>query len=438
MGGDARSWAVDVLGRTEKGALAQKVLGQSIKADVREEDRKLVWELVLGVIRHKALLDWVIGQKAVLPKSAAILNVLRTALFQKIFLEKIPDYALVNEGVDLARRYGGEKQARFVNALLRGILRRGVFFPERADSLSEYLSVLHSHPVWLVEKWLSEFGEKETTALLRFNNERPPFTFRVNTLKISSAELFRGLKEEGFKTRRTSFAPDGLQAEKGGDLLAHPFFRKGYFFPQDESAILVGHYFPYYGKGLIVDWCGAPGGKATHLASLRGDKGEILVCDVSSTRLDMVRENTKRLGIGSVRTRLKKAGEKFRIRPKAEGILVDAPCSNLGVIRRRPEVKWRARPGDLLKFQKKQVALLREAAANLRNGGRIVYSTCSLAREENEEVIRMFLEENGDFSVDKSVPEFLKGFQGPDGFIRLYPFSRDMDKFFMAKLSLRE
>ncbi len=435
-----RKEALRILLEVDKGKFAQSLIDGSLsRDDWPERDRRLLNEIVLGIIRQKGLIDWILGRfvKQGLKKiEPELLNILRIGVYQRKFLARIPDYAIVSECVNLAKVSGKRKAADFINAVLREFLRKEdeIIFPDKSDNLSLYLSVKFSHPRWLIERWLGQFGGEKTKQLCEADNRVPPLIIRANTFKMDREALKKKLEEEGFRVEITSFAPEGLKILNGSNILRHQFFYSGFFQVQDESAMLVSYLLAPRDGELIVDVCSSPGGKATHLASLMNDRGEILALDVSREKLKKVEDNFKRLGITCIKTLLLRGENIQSLRIKPDAILLDAPCSNLGVLRRRVEVRWRITPQQIKNFQKQQLKLLGESAEVLKKGGRLVYSTCTVTAEENEKVISGFLKNDKRFSVDKTCPSFLKRFQSSDGSIRLYPESDDMDKIFMVKL----
>lgn len=435
-----RGEALKILVEVEKGKFAQGLIDDIFnRGDWEEKDRRLLNELVLGVIRQKGLIDWILNQlvkQNIEGLDSHLLNILRLGIYQKKFLKKIPDYAIVSECVDLAKSSGRKKEADFINAILRNFLRDTpkIVFPDKFKEPALNLAIKFSHPRWLVERWLKRFGLEKTELLCEFNNQVPPLTIRVNTLKTDRHTLQKKLEKEGCKIKPTEFSPEGLRLLSGANIFQHPLFYSGFFQVQDESAMLVSHLFSPKKGEFIVDLCSAPGGKTTHLANLMRDEGEILALDVKQEKLEKVKENSQRLGIKSIKTLLLRGENISSLKRNPEAILLDVPCSNLGVLRRRVEARWRIKPQKIKELKKKQLELLMESAAVLKKGGRLIYSTCTITPEENEEVVTEFVKNSKQIKIDKDCPLFLKQFQGRDGFIRLYPESFDMDKVFMAKL----
>jgi 16S rRNA (cytosine967-C5)-methyltransferase len=387
-------------------------------------DRGLCQEIIYGVIRRQATLDWLIARKTSgREQKSALQNLLRLGLYQIFWLDRIPDHAAVHETVELAKQSGFGPQAGFVNAILRGYLRE---FDETKKLLAGLKvsnpAIGFSHPQWLVEKWQKRFGEERTQQLLEWNNT-PPKTFaRVNTLKTDADRLIEKWCEENVEydfVRR-----ERLEENLVFELKSHPplnslaSFRDGWFYIQDPGTLLaVRELAPQSGE-TILDLCAAPGGKTTFIAQLMRNEGKIVACDISEERLKLVRENCTRLGVTCVEPILFST---FNLQPSAfNRILVDAPCSNTGVMRRRVDLRWRISPEEILRLQRTQLDLLKLAATKLKPGGVLVYSTCSLEPEENLEVVKEFLRERKNFKLESER--------------ELLPFADNVDGAFVAKL----
>jgi 16S rRNA (cytosine967-C5)-methyltransferase len=391
-------------------------------ARLSSADRGLCQEIVYGVVRWQAALDWLIARKTGgREQKPALQNLLRLGLYQIFWLDRIPDHAAVNETVELAKQGGFGPQAGFVNAVLRGYLRE-------ADETKKLLAELKisnpaigfSHPQWLVEKWQKTFGAEKTTQLLEWNNQ-PPKTFaRVNTLKSDAGKLVEKWRAENVDydfVRR-----DWLEENLVFELKSHPplnslaSFRDGWFYIQDSSTLLAPKVLDAKPGETILDLCAAPGGKSTFIAQLMGNKGKIIASDVSEERLKLVRENCTRLGVTCVETL-----SVFRFPSSAfDRILVDAPCSNTGVMRRRVDLRWRISPEEISRLQKAQLDLLKLAATKLNPGGVLVYSTCSLETEENSAVAKEFLREHENFRLETER--------------QLLPFADNVDGAYVARL----
>ncbi len=407
---------------------------------LREVDYAFIMESVYGTLRWRGRIDWIIAHTSkVRPERLErfILNLLRLGLYQILFMDRVPASAAVNESVEMAKASGREEAGGFVNAILRRVSdgRADVGLPHSKDPPS--VSVQHSHPLWLVERWARELGMDETIELCMANNRVPPLSLRTNTLRTSRAKLLAEIKQELPQAVPTAFSPEGILIIPPVPVSRIPRFREGWFQVQDESSQLVGHIVDPRPGERLLDACAAPGGKTTHLAQLMGNRGEIHAADISARRLSLLKDNCHRLGVSMVaplRVDLVKPTV-FASDGKFDRILIDPPCSGLGTLWRNPDIKWRRKEEEVVMFREIQGAMLRQVAPWLKKGGRLVYGTCTLTREENEEVLAEFLAENRGFELEDLrhvVPEGLKPLVGNDGFFRSLTHRHDMDGFFAA------
>ena len=417
-----REIALQVLERQAGGRFIEDLLDEALRhATISSVDRRLCQELVFGIVRWRATLDWLIAQKtAARTQKATLQNVLRLGLFQIFWLDRIPNHAAVNESVELARQRGCGPQAGFVNALLRGYLREFAATRQRLAELKQSQPPLgYSHPEWLVQRWQQRWGPQRNAQLLDWNNT-PPKTFaRINTLKIDAAKLLPLWREENVEYDFVS--ADWLEDNLVFELKAFPplsqlaSFQKGYFYIQDPSTLLaVQRLAPQPGE-RILDYCAAPGGKLTYLAQRMGDQGRVVALDLTPERLKLVEENCVRLGITSVQMALTSdSGLKPPAAPSFDRVLIDAPCSNTGVMRRRVDLRWRIRPPEIERLQQTQMQLLTEATRLLRPGGTLVYSTCSLEPEENEQVVQAAIQDRTPLVLeqDRQLTPCEDGFDG--------------------------
>jgi 16S rRNA (cytosine967-C5)-methyltransferase len=430
----ARAVAARVLERVEaEDAFADLALDAELqRRRLPVRDVALATELVFGTLRWQRYLDWILGphSRRRLPSLDPRVRVLlRLTAYQLAFLDRIPAFAAVHDAVSLARGVPGV--AEYVNGVLRAFARRGAAEREPAlprDPL-EALATRCSFPTWLAARWLARYGAAETEALMRALNSRPPLTVRANTLRTGREELATRLRdEEHAQVRPTVLAPEGLVVEGGGDPGRWRAFGAGACVLQDEASMLVARLLEPAAGATIADVCAAPGTKTTHLAQLMGDRGRVLAFDPQPARLARVVEAVARLGVTIAET-VEGAVEALAPRWAAacDGVLVDAPCSNLGVLRRNPEVKWRRQPADLVAAGQRQGAILAAAASLVRPGGRLVYATCSLEPEENDDVARAFLAAHPTFTVEPPAGSPV----APDGagFVRCLPHRHGTDGF---------
>ena len=432
-----REIAAQVLARRTSGKFVEVLLDQALASDsLSAVDRRLCQELVYGVVRWQATLDWLVARKTGnRSQKPALQRLLRLGLYQIFWLDRIPAHAAVNETVELARQSGFGAQAGFVNALLRGYLReleatRGLL----AELRTTQPALGYSHPEWLVTRWQKRWGAGPTAQLLAWNNT-PPKTFaRINTLKAEAGKLLAQWRNEGVEY--DFFRRDWLDENLMFELKSHPplerlaSFQQGLFYIQDPGTLLaVGMLEPQPAE-TVLDLCAAPGGKLTYIAQRMGNEGRLVAHDASTDRLQLIQENCARLGVKCVETILPSTlptalqGLDSAIgRPPFDRVLLDAPCSNTGVLRRRVDLRWRVRIEEIQRLQAAQADLLRQGAALLRSGGKLVYSTCSLEPEENQAVVAEFISRHAGFELEQER--------------ELRPFADEVDGGYVARLARR-
>jgi len=448
---DARRAVLEVLIRIERKGykvdqLALGGLEQAYGEGLSDRDRGLMTELIYGVLRHRSRLDWVLGrfcQKPIQRLSPTLRNILRMGAHQFLFLDKIPAWAVVDESVNLTQQKGIKGMSGFVNGVLRSLdrERETVSYPDPEADLVRHLSIYYSHPEWMVSRWLKRYGPGRTVALCQANNEIPPVTLRTNTLLTTRETLLSQLKSEGFEMQACAVSPLGLKV-KGGFIANSVAYRKGWFYIQDEAAQLVVLAMAPRRGELILDACAAPGGKTTQMAQAMADQGRIIALDVKAPRLDLVRQNCGRLGVRIVEccqgdARDPKILKDRRFNRNFDRILVDAPCSGLGVLRRNPEGKWTKTEALIHHYAQLQFEILEGVSPLLREGGVLVYSTCSIEPEENEQVVERFLKAHPEYSVSdlrNDLPASASSMVTPEGFLFTLLNQESMDGFFAAKL----
>lgn len=408
-------------------------------------DRALVTELVSGSVKRRYTLDWVLSRylaQGLAQTPPWTRNILRLAAYQLLFLDRIPAAAACDTAVELAKKYA-PRTAGLVNAVLRRLAREGwPALPRYEDDPVAHLAVKHAHPPWLVARWLARWGREWTEALCRADNERPPLALRVNTLKQDAVRVQDALRAAGAAVRPSAYVPEGLIGEGLSFLEELEGLREGWFLFQDEGSMLVSHAVAPAAESLIVDACAGVGTKTTHLAQLTGDRGEVLAVDLRPAKLKLLEENCRRLGIGSVRPLAADARELPGLLPRpANYLLVDAPCSGFGVLRRRADARWRKSPEQLRSLPRLQLELLEAAYAALKPGGVLVYSTCTTEPEENEEVVAEICARHRDLraeSLEDFLPRPLPREEdrrlAAQGQLRLYPHVHGTDGFFIARL----
>ncbi|MGD0626013.1 MAG: 16S rRNA (cytosine(967)-C(5))-methyltransferase RsmB [Thermodesulfobacteriota bacterium] len=417
----------------------------------RPLDRSFIQELVLGTLRWQARLDSAIHRTAKSPEKKIdprLLHLLRTGAYQILFMDRVPHSAAVNESVRLAKAlFKNDKISGFTNAVLRSIARNKnqEAFPPFESQPIEYITEALSHPRWMVERWVREFGPEIARKICAANNLRPPFTVRVNTLKTSREILQGRFAAAGIESLPTPFSPEGLVLRQSPSLPADPLFREGFYFVQDEASQIISHLVNPQPGERVLDACAAPGGKSTHMAQLMEDRGEILSLDLYDPKLDRIRENCRRMGISIIQAFRVDASKPLPFPQKItfDRILVDAPCTGLGILHRHPEAKWRQRPQDVQRLQRLQVALLKNVSSRLKPGGVLIYSTCTMTQEENDFVVDAFLSHHKDFHLQDLRLVAAHSFHPlieEKGLLRTYPrmtIPKDdyrLDGFFAARM----
>jgi 16S rRNA (cytosine967-C5)-methyltransferase len=368
-------------------------------------------------------------------------NLLRATLYQILFLDRIPDYASVNAAVDLAKLHGGEQAAGFVNAVLRRYLRQKASTelpkPDAQTAALSQISEYWSHPQWLVRHWRDYLRAGELEALLQANNEEANLVLRVNLLRASREKLLELLCREGTEATPTLWSPQGIMVRPSSSIDQLAGFQEGLFQVQGEASQLVSYLLAPQPGERILDACSAPGGKATHLAELTQDDGEIIATDISQPGLNKVEENAKRLKLTSVRTLLRDASTASAgFQDLYDRILVDAPCSGLGTLRSHPEIKWNRSDADIRRLSRLQQTILACTASQLKPGGVLVYSTCTLTADENEQVVQQFLKDCDKFILEDAV-DYLPGPAknlACNGIMKAWPHRHGSDGFFAARL----
>ena len=445
----ARRIALEVLRRVEaEGAFSHLALNHALQRSpgLNPADRALATELVYGTLRWSRRLDYALAAHCHRPLERiepGLLRVLRMTAYQLLFLDGVPEWAAVDQGAELARRLRGRRAAGFVNGVLRALARgqRNIDWPDADGDLVRHLAVRHSFPDWLVEYWLEELGSEQCRRLLEALNRPASAWLRPNTLRIVPAGLADLLSASGLQVQQQAEIPGALKCQRAGDLAGSAAHQTGLFHLQDGAAQLVCQLLDPRPGQRLLDACSAPGGKTATLAELLEDRGELFAVDVNPARLALVRGLTERLGIGCVKFFVHDMSQ-----PAPHGwgsfdrVLLDAPCSSLGVIRRHPEVKWRVAAGDAEHLSRQQLALLDNCAGLVKPDGLLVYSVCSLDRREGSEVVEKFLQRHPEFElVDPrgSGPRPWYRFVQPRGWLMTWPQEFDCDGFFAARLRRR-
>ena len=440
----AREAALSVVNEVwDKGAYANVALDRCLhRAALSEIDRRFTTELVYGAVKAGETIDWMLRRfvKRPLKKMPPVIcNILRLGIYQLFFMDKVPASAACNESVELAKKYGHAGTVGLVNAVLRTAAREPekAAFPDGKGKATEHLALVSQHPQWLIRRWIRAFGYEETVQLCDFDNSQPVLSLRTNTLKTSREALLQTLQQQGALVEASAWAPEGILCTKHGSLDAMEALQQGLFQVQDESSMQVAHVLAPQPGEFIIDACSAPGGKTTHIAALMQNRGRILALDIYEHKLALIQENAARLGIDSIETKLLDARKLSSIyAEQADRVLVDAPCSGLGVLRRKPDARWKKDEKQLQELPVLQREILQSAAACVKPGGVLVYSTCTMTKEENEEVIQDFLARHTEFVLEKT-GGFLPVNKREAEMVQLYPQRDGTDGFFIARMCRR-
>ncbi|MDQ7094766.1 16S rRNA (cytosine(967)-C(5))-methyltransferase RsmB [Desulfosporosinus sp. PR] len=441
----SRETAVHILTRVEvEGAYANLLLQKTIAGLPDPRERQFVTLLVNGVLKHKLTLDYALRLHLSKPMSALpheVRAILRIGAFQLLYVDKVPPAVAVHESVELTKPF--PKFTGLVNVVLRKVLTKGweISWPDPRREAVRYLSVRYSHPEWMIQRWLKRWGRDETEALCQANNAPAQTWIRANTLKISRGDLAEQLSREGVGVELGTRVPESLKIQNFGAIERLESFQAGFFTVQDESSQLVAHVVAPQPGQRVLDACSAPGGKTTHLAQMMCNEGTILAFDVHAHKLELIDQLARRLGITCIKTQLGDARELPEIKPYSQQrVLVDAPCSGLGVLRRRADLRWQKTEQGLQELPALQLAILERAASCVEVGGSLIYSTCTIEPEENFELVKKFRSAHPEFelvNLADDLPFKLEDArdlqQAAKGMLQLLPQRHGTDGFFLAK-----
>jgi 16S rRNA (cytosine967-C5)-methyltransferase len=435
----------------ESNAFPEHLLRKAFEREPQliRKDRALATELVFGVLRWRGRLDWVISKLSKTPVhkiDASILNIIRLSLYQILFHSRIPPSAAVNDSVEMAKAKAPLWVVRFVNGLLRSAVRRAkeIPLPDYADDPVEAIAVRESHPLWLVQRWVERLGVEETKYLCMANNQVPPLTVRANTLKVDREILLSALEDYAREISITRFAPDGVSLRglkhAVGDI---PSFKDGWFQAQDEASQLITHLLDPRPGETVLDACAGLGGKTGHIAQLMKNGGKIKAVEKQSWKLDQLKTSMVRLGISVVTPWHRDLSESFPVDQFGtyDRVLLDAPCSGLGVLRRNPDAKWKKTEADLTRLKADQTRFLRSLAPLVKRGGRLVYCVCSLEPEEGDYVVKDILKNQAQFVIDHEpvgLSDVDERLMDSSGCFRSLPHEHNMDGFFAVRLKRTE
>ena len=403
----ARRAAIDALTVIDAGDLDMGSAIARQRAGLTDErDRALLLEIVTGTLRMQAALDYQLSlrvKRPLIKLDAAVLRVLRASAFQLIYLSRLPASAVINDAVELTRRSGKSSAAGLTNAVLRALARdrESLSWPSRENTL-EYFSIVHSHPGWLVERWITRYGEPSTEAWLEFNNEPAAMCLAVNRHLTTREDLARELADAGIETEPTERAAHGLRVI-AGRALGTDAFTEGRFIVQDEASQLIGELVSPPAGAVVLDLCASPGGKTLAISAAIGAGGMVIASDVRPPRVRLLARTLARCHVPNAKVVHVPSEGPLPFAPETfDFVLIDAPCSGLGTVRRDPDIRWRRSPDDLPRFAAAQRELLSRSADLVRTNGSLLYSTCSSEPEENEEVVAAFLTDRPDYTQERS------------------------------------
>jgi 16S rRNA (cytosine967-C5)-methyltransferase len=434
-----RGIAVKILNRVERtDSYLDKVLDAELKSpEISDADKGLLSEIVHGVLRWQGRLDWVLNgfSHGNFSKSEInVKNTLRVALYQVLFLDRVPHAAAVNEGVEFIKRIRGDKPAGLVNAVLRNIIRNidGIRYPDPAEDQTQHMSVYYSHPQWMVRRWIERYGAGDAAKLLIANNERPELSLRINRLKVDVREFLQMLDRQQIRAQASAYVDCFVRTRSLSRIGQMELFRGGFFTIQDESAALPCILLAPQPGERVIDLCAAPGGKTTNIAEMMKNEGEVLAVDKYEAKLRLIRGSSDRLGLRNV-TLLAADAETLEA-GQADRVLLDAPCSGLGVLSKKPDIKWKRDMADVLVLARQQARMLDNASRLVKPGGVLVYSTCTIEPEENQEVVKGFLQHHPEYTLEDAGRFVHPDLVSPDGYVSTLPHLHGMDGTFAARL----
>ena len=413
------------------------------KAQLNSADKRLATELVYGSTRRRRSLDAIINQLAKKPTSKQhpdLRTILHLGLYQLRYLQILPAIA-VDSTVKLAKENRLTGLTGFVNGLLRQYIRLQEAAPtadplQLPDNLVQRLGILHSYPDWIIELWLNQWGQAETEKLCIWFNQPPTLDLRINPLQTSLQEVKSAIALSGINLSRVPELPQALRlTSNAGSVRQLPGFQEGWWMVQDSSAQLVAHLLDPQPGEVVIDACAAPGGKATHIAELMGDRGTVWACDRSTSRLEKLKENCERLKLHSLQVCAEDIRNLQPFRNQGDRVLLDAPCSGLGTLHRHADARWRQTPKTVRELSVLQTELLEHIASWVKIGGILVYATCTLHPLENEGIVEAFLSHHSNWKIDPPRSEELTAyFSTPEGWVKILPHHHQMDGFFMVRL----
>lgn len=435
----AREAALYALNRVlDTGAYSNIVLSEAFsQGNITSEDKGLCTDIFYGTLKYKYTIDIILSnyiKKDIKKVQRDLFNILRISIYQIKYLDKVPDYAVVNEAVNLAKKYCGRGAGAFANGVIRNYLRNGEGFTEKINDDILKLAYTYSMPPFLIKMLIKQYKEKVAIDILKGLNSTPDLTCRINTLKTDIPKAIEALKALGYEVKEGTLSPYAVHIRHGSMILDNELFKEGIIFPQDESAMMVAPIMELAESINVLDLCSAPGGKTTHIAELMKNKGKITACDIYKHKLSLIKDNCNRLGIDIVDLVMQDAtvfNEEFVDR--FQRVLIDVPCSGLGIIRKKPEIKWNKSIKEIKDIVVIQRKILDKAAKYVQKNGIMIYSTCTINKEENENNIKWFIENNHNFKLEKINVIDHPNIINSNNTLTILP-GEENDGFFIAKL----
>lgn len=442
----ARDTALQVLtGVEQEGAYSNLLLNGALqKSGLSGPDAGLATELVYGTISRLNTIDYLLEpfvSKGLGKLQPWVRNLLRLSFYQVYYLDRIPPHAAVNEAVNIAKKRGHQGISGMVNGVLRSVLRSKdeLKIPDHLSPVAR-ISLQHSHPEWLVSRWIEQYGEETAEAICQGNNEPPSVSVRVNTARINRDELLKQMEEQGLDVSASRLSPDGIIVKSGGNMALTAWYREGLLSVQDESSMLVAHAVDPQPGMSVLDCCAAPGGKTCHIAEKLEGSGKVVANDIHPHKAKLIEDQALRLDLSNVVTLSEDAAKLAERFPQEsfDRILLDAPCSGLGVIRRKPDLKWAKTPGDISEIRGIQAELLDAVSGLLKPGGILVYSTCTIEPQENAGMVQQFLSRHPEFEVAQDDLSFWQGLNEASARetigLQILPQDYHSDGFYIARL----
>lgn len=434
---NCRKLAVKILNRIlNEGAYSNIILSKELnEAELSDKDKALLTEIVYGVLRRKKTLDIIISNfiKDIKLMNKDILNILRVAIYQMNFLDKIPSYAACNEAVEEAKEIS-ENDSKLVNGILRNFTKNPDDINVLGNKIDEYAYKFSFEP-WMIRLLIKQYGENSAKKIMAGLNQIPKVSIRVNDIKADYDEVYNELEEMNYEIEEGIVCPEAICIKGGKSIESNPLFQEGKITVQDESAMVIAPLLEIEEGMEVLDLCSAPGGKTTHIAEILQNTGKVLAFDIHESKLSLIKENCERLGITNVEVGVNDATKlNANLIASSDRVLIDVPCSGLGIIRKKPEIKWNKKRNDLKEIITIQREIMENSWQYLKNGGVMIYSTCTLNKEENEENIEWFINKHKDCEIKKIfIGKQDNLVYNRDGSLTIMP-NENMDGFFVAKL----